>query len=90
MTEQQSTALTYFFPWTHVLILHISTSTWFISSNDWLCHLLMSMTSLFSLTIYYPKDIKDEKIRDLLANTLVAVKKHFFVKYNHGIVNIWF
>jgi hypothetical protein len=90
MTEQQSVILSYFFPWIYVLILHVNTLEWFSSSNDWFFHLLTNMTSLFSLTVYYSKDIKDEKIRDLIANTLLTVKKHFFIKCNDGILNIWF
>jgi len=90
MTEQQTVALKYFFPWINVLILHVNTLEWFSLSNNWLYHLLINMTSLFSLTIYYPKEIKDQKIRDLLANTLLAAKKHFFIKCNNGIVNMWF
>jgi hypothetical protein len=90
MTEQQTVNLTYFFPWIHVLTLYVNTLDWFSSSNDWFYHLLTHMTSLFSLTVYYPKNLNDEKIRDLLANTLLAIKNHFFIKCNHGILNIWF
>jgi len=90
MTEQQLVTLSYFFPWIHVLILHINTLEWFSLLCDWLYHLLTNMNSLFSLSVYYPNDINDEKLRDLLLNTLVAVKKHFFIKCNNGILNIWF
>jgi hypothetical protein len=90
MTEQQTVALTYFFPWIHVLILHVNTLEWLSASNDWLYQLLTNMTSLFSLTIHYPKNIKDQNIRDLLINTLFAAKKYFFFKCNDGIVNMWF
>ncbi len=90
MTEKQLVNLSYFFPWIHVLTLYVNASEWFSLSNDWLYHLLTSMTSLFSLTIYYPKDMEDKKLHDLLANTLLAVKKHFYIKCNDGILNIWF
>ncbi len=90
MTEQQSVNLIYFFPWIHVLTLYVNTLNWFSSSNDWFFYLLNNMTSLFSLTVYYPRNVNDEKIRDLLVNTLLALKKHFFIKCNHGTLNIWF
>jgi hypothetical protein len=91
MTEQQLISLSYFFPCIHVLILHVNTLEWFSLLNNWLYHLLTNMTSLFSLSVYYPNDIKDEiSIRYLLLNKLVTVKKHFFIKCNNGILNIWF
>jgi hypothetical protein len=90
MTKQQLVNLGYFFPWIHVLILHVNTVEWFSLSIDWLYQLLTNMTSLFSLTIYYPKDTNNEIIRSILANTLVAVKQHFFIKCNDGMLNIWF
>ena len=90
MTEQQLVNLRYFFPWIRVLILYVDTLQSFSLSNDWLYHLLKNMTSLFTLTVYYPKHNEDKKIRDLLANTLLAVKRHFYIKCNDGILNIWF
>lgn len=90
MTKQQSINLTYFFPWIHVLIIHVKTTEWLSLSIDWLYHLLTNMTSLFSLTIYHPKDLKNEITQDLLGNTLLDVKKHFFIKCNDGVLTMWF
>jgi hypothetical protein len=90
MTGSQWSNLNYYFPWIHVLILYVNTLEWFSSSNDWLLHLLTNRSLLFSLTVYYPKNTEDEKIRDLLADTLLAIKKHFYIKCNDGVLNIWF
>ncbi|CAF3272731.1 unnamed protein product [Rotaria socialis] len=90
MTQEQSMCLRNFFPWVQILTLYISTLDGCFTSNDWLYHLLTDMPSLFSLTIYYPKYLIDGTLRDLLANTLLTVKKHFYIKCNDGILNIWF
>ncbi|CAF3772165.1 unnamed protein product [Rotaria sordida] len=90
MTREQAIYLKNFSPRIHILTLYVNTSEWFFSSNDWLYHLLTDMSSLFSLTIYYPKCMNNEKLHDLLANTLLNVKKHFYIKCNDGILNIWF
>ncbi|CAF4008338.1 unnamed protein product [Rotaria sp. Silwood2] len=90
MTQEQSIYLKSFSPWIYILTLHVNTLEWFFSSNDWLYHLLTDMNSLFSLTVYYPKYLNNERLHDLLANTLLNVKKHFYIKCNDGILNIWF
>lgn len=90
MTSEQSIKLFYFFPWIRVLILHFHTSKQFPITMEFLSHLLTNMTSLFSLTIYYPKDSNNEIIRESLANTLVNIKKHFYIKYDNGILTMWF
>lgn len=89
MTEQQSNYLISFAPWIQILTLHVNTLECLFTSNHWFYHLLTDMTSLFSLTIYYPKYTKDYKLNNLLANSLLNLKKHFFIKCNDGILNIW-
>ncbi|CAF5201465.1 unnamed protein product [Rotaria magnacalcarata] len=90
MTPEQSMCLRDFFPCVQILTLYISTLDGCFSSNSWLYHLLTDMPLLFSLTIYYPTYLIDGNSRDLLANTLLNVKKHFYIKCNDGILNIWF
>ncbi|CAF0778519.1 unnamed protein product [Rotaria sp. Silwood1] len=90
MTQEQSIDLKNSFPQIQILTLYVNRLEWFFSSNDWFYHLLTDMRSLFSLTVYYPKNLNNQNLRDLLAITLLNVKKHFYIKCNDGILNIWF
>ncbi|UJR37480.1 hypothetical protein I4U23_030183 [Adineta vaga] len=90
MTKDQLVYVNYFFSQIHVLTLYVDTCKWFSLSIDWLHHLLTNMVSLFSLTIYYPKDTPVGNLQSLLVSELLAVKKYFFVKCTDGILNIWF
>ena len=90
MTEQQSILVIYFFPWIDTLTLHFDSKTWQTLPDEWLFNLLIKMDSLFSLTIYYPVDVKQKNISDSLINTLTSLKKYFFLRNNDGIVNLWF
>ena len=90
MTKQQSVYLNSSFSWIQILTLHVNTLEWFSSSDNWLYDLLTNMTSLFSLTIYYPKTGKNYRFHDVLFNTLVTLKKHFYIKCDDGVLNLWF
>ncbi|CAF1495744.1 unnamed protein product [Adineta steineri] len=90
ITREQIINLSKFFPSIHVLTFYVNASVWFYSSTDWLDYLLTSMVSLFSLTIYYPKDMIIKNFYQLLVNSLITIKKHFYIKCCDGILNIWF
>ena len=89
MTERQYTQLCSYFPLLQVLILHVDSTELLSLSTCWLSD-LMKMTSLFSLTIHYPKAAETDYTRTSVVDTLLANKKHFFIKSKDGVLSIWF
>jgi hypothetical protein len=90
MTEQQCLQLSCCFPSLQVLILHVDSIELLSLSTCWLSSLMMTLKSLFSLTIHYPRLAETHDTRESLVNTLLASKRHFFVKSKDGVLSIWF
>lgn len=90
MSDKQCLQLIACFPLLQVLILHVDSIDLFSLSACWLSNLITALKSLLSLTIHYPMLADTQDTRESLVSTLLASKKHFFVKSKDGVLNIWF